>query len=116
MKRLIALAVVALEITCVAASGPLVFISPSIAQADQTPRASEKQLQQVRAWIYALAVQAATYGAPIVAMYNLRDGDAVGAKAKAPPNEIWRMENISTPQLAAGYWSSRACTLPTRTT
>ena len=38
-------------------------------------------------------------------MYALRDNDAVGAKAKAKPNTVWRMEDISTPELSkeAGY-------------
>jgi hypothetical protein len=56
-------------------------------------------------WTYTLAVQAATWGGPLVTMYSLRYNDAVGAKAKARPNQIWRMENISTPELSkeAGY-------------
>jgi hypothetical protein len=64
-----------------------------------------KQAEVIQAWAHSLAVQAATYGAPIVAMYNLRNTVAVGPKPKVAPNELWRMENISTPQLAAeaGY-------------
>jgi len=56
-------------------------------------------------WSYSLAMQAATWGTPIVTMYALRYHDAVGPKAKAAPNAIWRMENISTPELSkqAGY-------------
>jgi len=56
-------------------------------------------------WSYALAIQAATYGAPLVSMYNLRYNDTFGPSPKAAPNDIWRMPNISTPQLAqeAGY-------------
>jgi hypothetical protein len=52
-------------------------------------------------------VQAATFAAPLVAVYNLRSTVAVGPKPKAPPNTIWRMEDISTPKLAAesGYVS-----------
>jgi hypothetical protein len=40
-------------------------------------------------------------------MYNLRSTVAVGPKPKALPNTIWRMEDISTPKLAAesGYVS-----------
>ena len=40
-------------------------------------------------------------------MYNLRSTVAFGPKPKALPNEIWRMEDISTPKLAAesGYVS-----------
>ena len=48
-----------------------------------------------------MATQAVTYGAPLVAMYNLRSTVAVGPRAKAPPNDIWRMEDISTPKFAA---------------
>jgi hypothetical protein len=56
-------------------------------------------------WTYSLALQAATWGGPLVTMYSLRYNDAVGEKAKARPNSIWRMENISTPELSkeAGY-------------
>jgi hypothetical protein len=112
MKPLIVLAAARFTIIGVAASG-LVCISPIVAQADQVVKASGNQFQQAQTWIYSLALQAATYGAPIVAMYNLRYGDAVGAKAKARPNEIWCMENISTPQLAAesGYVTPNVNTL-----
>jgi hypothetical protein len=56
-------------------------------------------------WAHALALQAATWGSPLVTMYHLRYVDAVGPNAKARPNEIWRMEDISTPELSveAGY-------------
>jgi len=56
-------------------------------------------------WTYSLALQAASYGAPLVTMYALRDHDAIGTNAKAQPNTLWRMENISTPELSkvAGY-------------
>src|SRR5215470_12238648 len=66
-----------------------------------------EQLKAIEAWTATLAVQAVTYGAPLVAMYNLRSTVAVGPHSKAPPNEIWRMEDISTPKLAAesGYVS-----------
>jgi DNA sulfur modification protein DndE len=63
------------------------------------------QVKALEAWTYALALDAATWGSPAVIMYNLRANDAVGPKPKAAPNSIWRMENISTPELAveAGY-------------
>lgn len=53
----------------------------------------------------ATAVDAAVWGYPIVVMYNLRYNDALGPNAKAAPNSLWRMENISTPKLSedAGY-------------
>lgn len=73
------------------------------AQAEVTiTPAQEKILQE---WTHSLAIQAATWGAPLVTMYALRHHDAMGPHAKAPPNKIWRMEDISTPALAeeAGY-------------
>ncbi|PNE12109.1 MAG: hypothetical protein CR217_05260 [Beijerinckiaceae bacterium] len=61
----------------------------------------------------ALALSAATWGAPLVTMYALRYHDAVGPNAKAAPNTIWRMEDISTPELSqtAGYVSPNVNTL-----
>lgn len=56
-------------------------------------------------WNYSLALQAATWGSPLVTMYALRYHDALSQTAKAPPNTIWRMSDILTPQRAeeAGY-------------
>jgi hypothetical protein len=56
-------------------------------------------------WLAALALHAATYAAPIVAMYNLRDTTSVGRNAKVPPNEIWRISDIANPTIAeqSGY-------------
>jgi hypothetical protein len=56
-------------------------------------------------WLSGLALQAATYAAPIVAMYNLRATTTVGPDAKAPPNQIWRVDGIADPVIAAqsGY-------------
>jgi hypothetical protein len=77
-----------------------------------TPALAEAQIklpaEQVAAWkewTYSLALQAATWGGPLVTMYDLRHNDAVGPKAKAHPNSIWRMEDVSTPELSkqAGY-------------
>ena len=64
-------------------------------------------------WTYSLALQAATWGSPLVTMYALRYNDAVGPNAKASPNTIWRMENISTPELSekAGYVSPNVNTI-----
>src|SRR5271170_6835501 len=58
-------------------------------------------------WGGSLAIQAATYAAPLVAMYNLRSTVCFGPKAKAPPGTIWKFEDIATPTLAAesGYVS-----------
>ncbi|MGO9675409.1 MAG: DUF1254 domain-containing protein [Methylocella sp.] len=51
-------------------------------------------------WTYSLALQAATWGYPLVVMYNLRQNVAFGATPKAPPNDLWRMSDITTPELA----------------
>ena len=48
-----------------------------------------------------VSVQAATYAAPIVAMYLLRDTVCKGSKPNASVNEIWRLTDIANPQLAA---------------
>lgn len=42
---------------------------------------------------------------PIVAMYNLRNTVCFGSKAGTGPNQIWRVEDIATPAIAArlGY-------------
>ena len=68
---------------------------------------SPEQVKAIKSWTGTLSVQAATNGAPLVAMYNLRATVAFGPKPKALPNQIWRMEDISTPKLAAesGYVS-----------
>src|SRR5262249_33293907 len=72
-----------------------------------------EQVKIVKAWSHSLAVQAATYAAPIVAMYNLRETVAVGPKAKVAPGELWRLENIATPKIAAesGYVSPNVDTI-----
>ncbi|MGO8738428.1 DUF1254 domain-containing protein [Rhodoblastus sp.] len=75
--------------------------------AELTLQASPEQSKAIEEWTRTLAVQAATYAAPLVAMYNLRDTVAVGAKPKALPGKLWRLEDIATPKLAAesGYVS-----------
>jgi hypothetical protein len=83
---------------------PAVADEPAPAAAGApAPKVEPKTAMEALA--YALAVQAATYGAPIVAMYNLRATVAVGPAAKAPPGSLWRVENITTPAIAAqtGY-------------
>ena len=91
---------IAMALTAFVAAGP-------VAAQEKKPGASPEQVKAIEDWTYTLAVQAATFGAPLVAMYNLRSTVAVGPKPKAPPNTIWRMEDISTPKLAAesGYVS-----------
>jgi hypothetical protein len=84
-------------------------LSVSAAHADELPRqTSQGPTDNVAAggnWLAALALQAATYAVPVVAMYNLRATTAVGPDAKVPPNEIWRIDDIASPTIAAesGY-------------
>lgn len=84
-------------------------LSLSAAHAEELPRqASQGPADNVAAggnWLAGLALQAATYAVPIVAMYNLRATTSVGPDAKVPPNEIWRIDDIASPTIAAqsGY-------------
>ncbi|SUS05177.1 conserved exported hypothetical protein [uncultured Defluviicoccus sp.] len=66
---------------------------------------TQAQAEALDEWTYSLALQVANWGLPLVTMYNLRHNDATGPHAKAKVNDIWRMEDISTPELAkqAGY-------------
>lgn len=61
--------------------------------------------KSTKEWYHSLATQAASWGSPLVIMYTLRYNDALGPQAKAAPNTIWKMEDISTPALSkeAGY-------------
>ena len=109
MKRKLLLASVAVGVaaTALCSLGPFAVnlaISPAVAQ-DKSPRLPPEQIKIIQEWVNSLAVQAATYGAPIVGMYNLRTTVAVGPKPKVAPNELWRLPNIATPQIAAeaGY-------------
>lgn len=74
---------------------------PAFAE-DNVPSAEIKAFED---WTYSLALQAASWGSPIVTMYALRQNDATGPNAKTQPNTIWNMEDISTPELSkeAGY-------------
>ncbi|WP_242606196.1 DUF1254 domain-containing protein [Legionella cincinnatiensis] len=77
----------------------LPFLSTTFAQ---LPKNMDKNVSE---YSYSLALQAATWGLPIVTMYNLRYNDALKLDAKSRPNSIWRLENIATPSLSeqAGY-------------
>jgi DNA sulfur modification protein DndE len=77
----------------------------SLGPAGAQDKLAPGQIQAWKNWTYSLALQAATWGGPLVTMYDLRHNDAVGQKAKARPNSVWRMEDISTPELSkqAGY-------------
>lgn len=57
-------------------------------------------LEATREWNASLALQAASWGAPLVTMYLLRYNDSLGPNTKAEPNSIWKMEDITTPALS----------------
>jgi hypothetical protein len=84
-------------------------VSVSIARADevsgQSLQAPTDAVTNGGTWLFGLAQQAATYAVPIVAMYNLRAATSVGPDAKVSPNEIWRVDHITNPTIAAqaGY-------------
>ncbi len=87
------------------AGGVALIAVPALAQQDaftvgsaateKEPRLPPAQAKALEEWSYTLAVQAATWGSPAVTMYALRSHDAVGPDPKAPPNDLWRMENTS---------------------
>src|SRR5262245_50185681 len=80
------------------------LVDPAMAQTKKTQASSPKftpaQTKTLEDWTYAVALNAATWGGPLVIMYSLRYNDAVGPKVKAAPNKLWRMENITTPSVA----------------
>jgi hypothetical protein len=84
-------------------------LSVSIARADEISRqalqAPADAATSAGSWLFALAQQTATYAVPIVAMYNLRATTAIGPDAKVSPNDIWRVDHIANPTVAAqtGY-------------
>jgi hypothetical protein len=89
---------------------PALADEPSPSDASPLPGAKappSAAVQALEEWVATLAVNAATYAAPIVAMYNLRAAVCFGTKPKAAPNTFWRLEDISTPTLSAesGYVS-----------
>lgn len=96
------------------ALSPVVIGQSGIARADeQAAEYSPDQAKAISEYARSLAVQAATFAAPIVGMYNLRQTVATGSDPKAKPNTLWRMPNISTPELAkeSGYVTPNANTL-----
>jgi len=56
-------------------------------------------------YAYSLALQAAIWGIAPTTFYAWRYNDALGPKAHSAPGDIWRMSDISTPELSekAGY-------------
>lgn len=85
---------------------------PKAAATALSQQASERA-RALGAYAEATALTAAAWGSPLVTMYCLRYNDAVGPRPKAPVNAIWRMENISTPELSqeAGYVTPNVNTL-----
>lgn len=84
---------------------PVIAEAATTAAPDDLSTARAAAVKGIEAWTSSLAVQAATYAAPMVAMYLLRDSTCMKPGAKARPNEIWRIENIATPEIAqqSGY-------------
>jgi hypothetical protein len=77
----------------------------SLAGADAAPsavsaRASPEQIKAMETLVHSLSLQAAMYAVPIVAMYTLRNTISFAPDAKTPPDGIWRIENIATPECA----------------
>lgn len=79
--------------------------SPTYAASQQLANKEMLMKKNISEFSYSLALQAANWGLPIVIMYNLRYNDALKPDAKSKPNDIWRLEDITTPSLAekAGY-------------
>ena len=73
-----------------ALSFALCAASPALAQTQAKYTAD--QAKALEDWTYAVALDAANWGSPAVIMYNMRASDALGAKPKAAPNSIWRMD------------------------
>jgi len=75
------------------------------AMAKYLPPLDAKGEAAVHDYAYSLALQAAIWGIAPTTFYAWRYNDAVGPEPKAPPGEIWRMSDISTPELSekAGY-------------
>ena len=66
---------------------PALRMASTAVHAQVTPQPSGEQLREIQAWARSFAVQAATYAAPIVAMYLPRDTVCTGSKPKARVNE-----------------------------
>lgn len=83
------------------------------AWAKNLPPLTPEQTDILHDYAYSLALQAAVWGSAPVTFYALRYNDALGSNPKAQPNEIWRMDDISTPKLAveSGYVTPNVNTL-----
>ena len=78
---------------------------PALAETSKINNKEMRMRQNLSRYSDSLALQAAIWGLPAVIMYNLRYNDALKPDAKSMPNQIWRLDNITTPALAAkaGY-------------
>ena len=72
------------------------FESPAAIAQTQLP---PEQMQAITTLTKSLSWQATTYCVPIVAMYNLRYSIAFAPTAKSKPGEIWRFDQIATPEV-----------------
>ena len=72
---------------------------------DHLPPLDAKATTALHDYAYSMALQAAIWGIAPTTFYAWRYNDALGPKAHAAPGDIWRMSNISTPELSekAGY-------------
>lgn len=87
--------------------------APAAPKTTALATAAAERAKALTAYSEALALTAASWGSPLVTMYSLRYNDAVGPHPKAAVNAIWRMEDISTPELSqeAGYVTPNVNTL-----
>ena len=90
---------------CARSALALAMFAPRPRWRRSRPSTCADQAKALEDWTYAVALDAANWGSPAVIMYNMRASDALGSKPKAAPNSIWRMTNISTPELSveSGY-------------
>ena len=72
---------------------------------DHLPPLDAKGTAALHDYAYSLALQAAVWGIAPATFYAWRYNDALGPRSHAPPGQIWRMSDISTPKLSeeAGY-------------
>jgi hypothetical protein len=82
----------------IAVAFSVLLATSSLAGCAQVQRLQE--LRNIQNGMHALAVNAAIYGVPIVAMYNLRNSTSTGPSAKGRPDEILRIDTITTPQIS----------------
>ena len=105
MKRALGVIFVASILLGVRLPGRAQPAHPGASPPPATAQADDARIKALAGWSYSLALSAASWGAPLVTMYALRANDVFGSTPKAPPNGIWRMSDISTPELSreAGY-------------